>query len=218
MKNTLLAFSFAFIAAFSAQAQDSSTSEFKPVAGDKTVEVGSSLFFGNNYYYSSGITLQFRKFTSDTHAFRIGVGGYIDHNDDGNGTTSTLGIFTISPGFERHFASTSRLSPFIGAELPLSVAYSSYEDNNQIIKGGGNNGHNRAFKGVGLVAVAGVDFYVVKNFYVGLEFGAGLTYKHYADVKIDYKEPGIDNQTIEGGRNISFSTISNSGLRIGFVF
>lgn len=216
MKNTLLVLALTFAAAFSAQAQDSTTSDFKPVAGDKTIEVGSSLFFSHDYY--TGITLQFRKFTSNTHAFRISTGAHINNTDDGKGASSTFGVLTISPGLERHFTGTSRLSPFIGAELPLSVSYGSYEDDTQKVKGGGSNGYGRSYKGVGLVAVAGVDFYIVKNFYVGLEFGAGINYVHFNDTEIDYKEPSMPDKTIEGGRSISFSTISNSGLRVGFVF
>lgn len=224
MKNTLLALSFAFTAALSAQAQDSSgttASDFKPVAGDKTIEVGTSLYFGNNNYYynNSGATLQFRKFTSDTHAFRIGASAHFDHNDYGNGIKSNFSVLTFALGTERHFAGTSRISPYIGAELPLSIASSSYENKESTIKGAwSNGGQNRAFKAIGLNAVAGVDFYIVKNFYIGLEFGAGVAYRKYSDIKIDGKGDNFTNQTIEGGKSISLSTFSNSGIRIGFVF
>jgi hypothetical protein len=51
MKNILLVLAFILGVAFSAPAQDSSTSDFKPVAGDKTIEAGASLqgtYYGGN--------------------------------------------------------------------------------------------------------------------------------------------------------------------------
>jgi outer membrane protein W len=217
MKNTLLVLALTLVATFTVQAQDSlsvSTSDFKPIAGDRTIEAGTS--FQDLVY---GGTLKFRKFTTDEKAFRLSGSLHFSYDTPHDDLTSMYSAISIIPGIERHFAGTSRLSPYIGAELPLTIAFSKYETSNRTISGAWSDGqYNRAFTGVGLNAIAGVDFYIVKNFFIGLEFGAGVSYRKYSDIEIDYKEHDFDDQILEGGSSLYFNTFSNSGFRIGFVF
>lgn len=220
MKNTLLVLALTFVATFSAQAQDSLsvfTSDLKPVAGNRTAEVSFNFESGT---FLNGGQLRFRKFSTNTKAMRLGISARFDNDlDPDHEQTAKYGNIRITPGIERHFAGTKRLSPYIGAELPLSYAYSSYEDETKAIKGAWYDGnHNRANIGVGLNALAGVDLYLIKNFYVGFEFGAGISYRNYQKIEIDFKEDFYEDRKIDGENNISFDTFSSGGLRLGFVF
>jgi opacity protein-like surface antigen len=219
MKNTLLVLALAFVATFSAQAQDTlsaSTSGLKPVAGDKTAEVG---FNFNSGAFLNGSQLRFRKFISDSKSLRLGVGALFEDMQQGVKTTAYFGKITVSPGIERHFEGTRRISPYIGAELPLSYAYSKYEDDIKVIKGSWSEGGPRGSHiGVGLNAIAGVDIYLIKNLYLGFEFGAGVSYRNFRKIEVDFKEHDFSDSTIEGKDDLSFSTFSSGGLRLGFVF
>lgn len=224
MKNTLLAFVITALTIFSAQAQDyyppttqdSTTSEFKPVTGDRTLEVGFNLQYG---VFLDGGQIKYRKFTTDKNAFRLGVGASFDLDNPMEDVQSIYGVIRVSPGLERHFTGTSRFSPYIGAEVPVAYAFSQYEDQVSKIKGGwGNTGGNRGYWSAGLNALAGVDFYIIKNFYVGVEIGAGVAYQRFTEVEVDYKENFMEDQTVESSNRIHLDTFSNSGFRLGFVF
>ncbi|NEM96075.1 hypothetical protein [Pontibacter burrus] len=219
MKNTFLVLALALVTIFTTQAQElpaSTTSDFKPVTGDKTAEVG---FNFNSGTFLNGGQLRFRKFTSDDKALRLGIGAFFEDTHQGVAETAHYGKITVSPGIERHFEGTSRISPYIGAELPLSYAYSKYEDDIRVINGAwGDNGPRGSHIGVGLNAIAGVDVYLIKNFYLGFELGAGVSYKHFSKIEVDYKEHDFSDRTIEGEGKLSFSTFSSGGLRLGFVF
>jgi hypothetical protein len=219
MKNTLLVLALALVATFTAQAQDSlsvSTSELKPVAGNRTAEVG---FDFNSGTFLNGGQLRFRKFTSDSKAIRLGISAYLDNNNATDDQSATYAALSVTPGIERHFAGTKRLSPYIGAELPLSYAYSRYEDEYKNVKGAwSETGSTNGYVGIGLNGIAGVDLYIIENFYVGLEFGAGIMYKNYTDIEFDVKEHDFSDKTIKRGSELYFNTFSSGGLRLGFVF
>jgi hypothetical protein len=219
MKNTLLVLALAFVATFSAQAQDSlstSSSGFKPVAGDKTAEVGFNFESGT---FLNGGQLRFRKFTSDSKAIRLGISAYLDNDNPTDDQSATYVALSVTPGIERHFAGTKRLSPYIGATLPLSYAYSKHEDQYRNVKGAwSDSGVNNGYVGIGLNALAGIDLYIIENFYLGFEFGAGIMYRNYNDIEFDVKEHDFSDRTIKRGDELNFNTFSSGGLRLGFVF
>lgn len=223
MRTKLLALSCCLMAVFTAQAQDSSpvTSAekiYKPTAGDITTEVGFNL--------DRGISLnrgefRFRKFKSDDRALRLGVHMDYDYNkleEDAYQTTFSL---CLTPGIEKHFAGTNRLSPYIGAELPLGYRGSKSETENYVTKGGWGTGaysNNRANFNVGLNGLAGVDFYIAPRFYAGFEVGAGIRYNKYKDVVTTYKHDSNHTDESEGHHSIRFSPFSTGGIRLGFAF
>ena len=219
MKNTFLVLALALVTVFTAQAQElpaSTASDLKPVTGDKTAEVG---FNFNSGTFLSGGQLRFHKFTSDNKALRLSANAYFkDDAAPAKEVTATYGFLTVSPGIERHFEGTKRLSPYIGAELPLTFAHSRYEDPEKTIKGGWHEGNgNYGHVGIGVNALAGVDVYLIKNLYLGIEFGAGISYKDNQKVKVDFKEDNLPDYTFDGDNTISFDTFTR-GFRIGFVF
>lgn len=186
---------------------------FKPLAGDKTLEVGLNL---NGGTFGQ---LKLRKFTTDALAFRYSTSvayNYNKHSEDAS--SYTLGI-SFAPGIEKHFTGNKRLSPYLGVAIPLSINRSHYESDVLEIKGAASEyGSNGSYFSVGLNSLAGVDLYVVKNFYVGFEAGVGLSYLNYGEVEVNYKNDFPKNRTIEGYHGIGFNTFTTGGLRIGFVF
>lgn len=224
MKTKLLALSCCLAAAFTAQAQDSSSvtftsteKAFKATAGDITTEVSVNLEHGT---FLNGGQLRVRKFTAENKALRLGTSLNYDFSKQGEENTGSTISFSIAPGIEKHFAGTNRLSPYIGAELPIGFRSSRAESADYIIEGSTNsNGYEgRSNFNIGLNGLAGVDYYFAPRFYVGFEVGAGIQYQKHSDVIVTHKRHSDINAEREGYHSIRFSPFANGGLRVGFVF
>ncbi|MEJ8757081.1 hypothetical protein WG947_08745 [Pontibacter sp. H259] len=213
MKSKLIAIALFVAAAFTAQAQDeTSTTAVKPTAGNITTEVLFNDF--GDISLNNGL-LRARYFASNDIAYRLSLGLNYDYDKISEEAHTRVFGLTLAPGIEKHFAGTNRLSPYIGAELPISMQSAKYEDDDNTIEGATSiGGGNRSFFSVGLNAVAGVDFYFAKNFYVGVELGTGLAYTKDADIKV---EGNFSNET-KGYHNVRFGQFVNGGIRVGYVF
>ncbi|NEM99231.1 hypothetical protein [Pontibacter burrus] len=217
MKSKLIAVALFVATAFNAQAQETTTtvtaSNVKPTAGNVTTEV---LFNDlGNISLNNGL-LRARYFTSDQFAYRLSLGVNYNYDKIADDAHSRVFGISLAPGIEKHFAGTNRLSPYIGAELPIRMQSAKTETENSTITGAtSTNGANRGYFSVGLNAVAGVDFYFAKNFYAGVELGTGLAYFKNADIEVE--SPGFDNKT-EGFHSIRFGQFVNGGIRVGYVF
>jgi hypothetical protein len=165
---------------------------------------------------------RFRMFNSETSAIRVGfdIGGGTNTQvrkqayTVGTGTTaadlselySTAKSFNfaIRPGYEKHFAGTDRLSPYVGAELLFSMQSSSYEEeyrsgNTDDVAGATTSNilanaknwqtwsltRNDGSTSFGLNAVAGVDFYFADNFYMGAEISLGFANTKYKNSELE---------------------------------
>lgn len=224
MKKKLLLFSCFLAAAFTVQAQDSSPTSlsekaFKPVTGDITTEVAVSLEHGVSLNRGG---VRVRKFTAADKAFRLGVQADYTYNKLGDDAYQTTFGVTLAPGMEKHFAGTSRLSPYIGVELPIGYRGSKSESDNHVTEGSWTTGSclscNIANFNVGLNGLAGVDYYLAPRFYVGFEIGAGIQYKKYKDVVTTYKNDVTPAEEQKGYHSVSFSPFSTGGIRVGFAF
>nr|WP_257791743.1 OmpA family protein [Pontibacter actiniarum] len=213
MMRNLIALATLMVFAITAQAQNGGGT-YKPTAGNITTEVLFNDF--GDISLNNGL-LRGRYFMSDATALRLSVGINYDYrklDDDAHYRTSGI---ALAPGIEKHFAGTDRLSPYIGAELPIRFTGARYENENVEVKGAtGTNGSDRAYFSVGLNAVAGTDFYFARNFYAGVEVGVGLRYRKDAEVEVD-TDFG-NNTTVEGFHGVDFSQFVNGGVRVGFVF
>lgn len=144
---------------------------------------------------------------------------------------------TFNFGIEKHFKGTRRLSPYIGADFGIA-----YKTSNQKSK---QNGEEIEIKGcwreytyyqvpnsyyvtittytergyVGLVASAftGVDFYVSKNLFVGIEFQYELRYKLFQKIEIIDSDSNTNSPDIKGNE-FGFGARVINGIRIGYVF
>lgn len=138
----------------------------------------------------------------------------------------------IKPGIERHFAGTDRLSPYMGAELILGYGSNKYTTESldasdaiveSYVKNGtqdfvGNNLPwtyvNGFTAGIGLLA--GFDYYVAKDLYLGLELGYSFAYNKRAAVKT--KQAGADEVETKTGSNVFFQPAAGANLRLGWNF
>lgn len=196
----IIVFFFAFPAF--AQVEDlnettvSSDIRFKQSSGDNNLELAMNPFSPtSSFELPKGFGIKYRRFNSETTAFRIGANisfaNYvsISQQEDSNSgqlelkdKVNRLGI-TLRPGFEKHLLSSARLSPYFGGELILQWNTSTETSERQVggatpvieesVSKNGNFSDGFTF---GLGALAGVDFYVAKKLYLGIELNYGLTY------------------------------------------
>lgn len=223
MKTKLLALSCFLVAAFTVQAQDSSVADaaertYKPTAGDITTEVSVNLNYGVSLNRGG---IRVRKFMDESKAYRLGVMADYEYDKQGEEAYRTSFGITIAPGIEKHFAGTNKLSPYIGAELPIGYRGAKHETENYVTEGGwGPHPHfgNRANYSIGLNGLAGVDYYFAPRFYAGFEIGAGIRYQKNKDITFTSKNGFNSTQEYKGYHNISFSPFSTGGIRVGFAF
>jgi hypothetical protein len=223
MRTKLLALTCCLAAAFTAQAQDSSSATssektFKPTTGDITTEVAVNLDHGV-FLNRGGIRV--RKFVAADKAYRLGAEVDYVYNKTGDEAYQTTFGVSIAPGIEKHFAGTNRLSPYIGAELPIGYRGSKSETDHHITEGGWGTGAYLGYRAnfnVGINGLAGVDYYFAPRFYAGFEIGAGLRYRKDKDSVTTYKNDFIPAEEYKGYHSVSFSPFSTGGIRLGFAF
>ncbi|WP_439881088.1 hypothetical protein ACSX1A_18330 [Pontibacter sp. MBLB2868] len=193
----------------------------KPVAGNKTLEVGLNL------YGSTFGQLKLRKFSTETLAFRYSTSASYNYshptsnnyNKPTQDATSYYLSISFAPGIEKHFSGTKRLSPYLGLAIPVTINKGHFENEDVEVKGATSEyGSNRSYVGVGVDGLAGIDLYVVKNFYIGFEAGVRLNYNKYGEVEVNYKDDYKNDMTFEDSHSINFNSFTSGGLRIGFVF
>lgn len=215
MKSKLTLLALACGLSFASQAQTSEDETLKPNAGNKTLEATI------HPYSSNSGEIRFRKFSSQNFAYRYAVRGSYDYDKHADDASSSRYIsISLIPGIEKHFTGTRRLSPYIGATLPIGVTSGHYEDEGIEVKGSTSPDgyYNRSSVNIGLNGLAGADFYVAKNFYIGIEAGIGATYYRSGKVERTAKESTSPLTDIEGKHSISLDTYTSSGIRVGFVF
>lgn len=229
---------------------------YKPVKGTITGEFGLSggLLNTNLDLNNNTGLLRFRYFLKDNLAVRLGFGvskksdtknlyapvGLPISGLQGSYVTTNSGL-AINLGIEKHFQGSDRLSTYAGADL-LIFSNGASEKRENSNSGGtafqqgfsgnleGVNSISAASSGLGLRLLAGAEYYIVKNVYIGGEFAFGFQSLSKKDVTgisttsivnasyvitsststpIDIKSPGKSSE-------ISASVIT--GIRIGFQF
>jgi hypothetical protein len=141
-----------------------------------------------NFFFGMNNTTEVTGQPVDTGSFSTG-GGVPELDKKTSGMT-----FSIRPGYEKHFAGTEKLSPYIGAELAFTLVTDKVEEDNLA-----TNGTNTApatdyvvltttkegEKGsttFGVNLIAGFDYYFAKNLSLGAEFGFGFSTTSHPDV------------------------------------
>ena len=229
-------------------AQDAS--DFKPAAKANNLELNFVPLNGKPIQLTY---IRYRRFLSESTAFRLGIGlSYSSTKADSvfnsnltAGTTVSEDYkkrqfgWNIRPGYEKHFAGTNRLSPYIGAELDLA-GQSSKEVTPTGLDAGGTtdqfviqtdkNKNKGGFFRVGANVVAGFDCYITKHLYLGTEFGFGFQMVKYSDHKMTTTypstypavtppavDPGNPDPSSQG-REVNFGPNFNSAIRLGYIF
>lgn len=205
----------------------------KPEEKSITTELGISLGNGGNTVNTFGINGRY--FVKTDLALVLGLGASyaqdIDNfaeNADGTGEegsfTSRSRYAELSLGIQKHFSGTSRLSPFIGADVLVGADGSHQEgddaNNNGYIK---NYSYERDAQSVqaGIRATIGFDFWVAKGLYVGAIYHPlTLITQIQDDTETTSGSNGSTIKTVNpGGTYTSLSTFGQLGsVRVGWLF
>lgn len=248
MKKVLLLGAFALFGAMNAQ-------EYKPEAGKVTTEFGLTGGLGNtsvelpdgNAYFKA------RYFKTENFAYRLSasVGSSSNTTDidqysnrgtanefhtTGKDKTSNTSIL-LGFGFEKHFAGTDRLSPYIGAEALIGYAgQKTVADRATVNSGSNTSAYNYSeeteVKGpnalsFGVRGVFGADYYFAKKVFLGVEAGLGLMYTSVGKTKTSSSysatsggttTSGSSSSETPGGSSFNITPQVVTGIRIGYVF
>ncbi len=248
-KIVLIILSFMVVGQITAQKDKASsllvseTADYKATAGSHSLEINfnpANIFANaqNNQFGLFNGAIKYRKFSDDTHAFRLLVGlSYLNQSivtqqeDRDNGDLELrdhIKIFglTFQPGFEKHFDITPRVSPYVGMEALMRYRttnyISEYQDSQIIYQESWRNDPSAAGAGYILLGgglIAGVDYYFAKKLYIGLEVGYGLVYTKFLDVyHEDENDSSADYDHKTGSLLGGFPYLTTGNFRIGWVF
>jgi hypothetical protein len=240
------------LASLSVNAQDTkkttTLSNYKPHQGTVTAEFGLSgglLNTNVNLNNNAGL-LRFRYFLNDDLAVRIGFSVNSKTNTDnyyggpGNSQTGSRvrknSGTTFNLGVEKHLTGTERLSTYIGADFLVSInaASEKWENSNGTAYVAGQSreikgfntvaGGTSASTGLGLRLVAGGEYYIVKNVYLGAELGFGFVSSKFKDITdkttvlVGTTSTTTANDRKSPGKGFEISPSIVTGVRIGFQF
>lgn len=232
MKKVLLSIFAAAGIIFSASAQDSEApSVMKQESGNRQFEVQFAPLSGSPISIGG---IRYRAFLTDRTAYRATIFvGYasstspnVVQNSQGNNVeledSESSFTFSLRPGYEMHFDGTDRLSPYIGGEVDFAIQTSSEDvqnlgPNDQTITTTttGQDGFVR----FGINLLAGADYYVAKNLYLGTELGFGFAVTSNSDIEVESDAPGFTapDPTPQGSStNIGPNVLGQ--IRLGYTF
>ncbi|MGL1888769.1 MAG: hypothetical protein OCD76_19820 [Reichenbachiella sp.] len=204
--------------------------DFKQNGGENNLEVQFAPF-GSNPIGINGI--RYRHFNSESKAFRLNVfAGYntsseITQQEDEDFENPELRdsysefALNIRPGFEKHLKGTNRLSPYFGMELDIAIQTSTSKEEFEAIgdvewiKEKNQNGFFR----FGANAIMGFDLYVVKNLYLGAEFGYGFAYQKNLSIKVESSNDFADDiDPTKRAGEFAIGPNANAAIRLGYIF
>lgn len=216
--------------AISASAQDS----FKPEAGDFSLELNYTpgILSGNNS--SAGFKLpeygvKGRLFVGDRFAVKLNLNfstnstndkTYITNSDNSVTTTEDISgrtSFSIMPGIEYHFGNYKRVSPYVGAAVGINVGNRVSRD----ITGNVSSKTVSPTFGFAVQAAAGVDVYICKGLYAGLEMGLGYGLDKTGRGKtssVDNTGATTESQGNSDSITSSFGFFATPSIRVGWFF
>jgi hypothetical protein len=227
MKKAILFFAMALATATGVYAQ-------KQTGGEKNLEVQFAPLGGNPVSISG---IRFRMFNSESSAIRVGlfVGGSSEKevtaqaDEDADSpelyTTNKTFDFAIRPGYEKHFAGTERLSPYIGGEILFAMSSETEEVESWDTEDGedyalGTTTTKNGSTTFGVNAVAGMDFYFTNSLYLGAEIGFGFANTSDRDTEVTYEGP-IDADDVDptlNGSSMGWGPNFQGSLRLGWLF
>ncbi len=200
----------------------------KPAAGDKTIETSLNLNFGDPGISYGAPELRFRYFSSETMAYRLRLNlgsssSTVKSNNDSTETKTSSGFtLGLTPGVEFHMPGTSKLSPYVGAQLPIGFGTGSTVEVTEKDPAMPNiTTTSGSVFSIGLNLVIGADYYITEGVFVGAETGLGI---------FDMSSTGEgSNKITMGGTTIEtksgtsssfdlFGVNPTAGIRLGIRF
>lgn len=230
MKKFIFIMAAVLAGAISASAQDS----FKPEAGDFSLELNYTpgILSGNNS--SAGFKLpeygvKGRLFVGDRFAVKLNLNfstnstndkTYITNPDNSVTTTEDISgrtSFSIMPGIEYHFGNYKRVSPYVGAAVGINVGNRVSRD----VTGNVSSKTVSPTFGFAVQAAAGVDVYICKGLYAGLEMGLGYGLDKTGRGKtssVDNTGATTESQGNSDSITSSFGFFATPSIRVGWFF
>jgi len=225
-------------------AATSTPSDFKPAAGANNLELNFVPLNGKPIQLTY---IRYRRFLSEKTAFRLGIGvSYTSEKADSvfksNVTANTTVSdkykksemsWSIKPGFEKHFAGTNRLSPYIGAELEIAgqsskeITPTGIDAKDEFTIVTDKNKSKGGFFRLGVNLIAGFDCYITKHLYLGTELGFGFQYTKFSDYKMTTAYPSSvtpgtpdpgNPDAVTQGTQMNIGPNFNSAIRLGYIF
>lgn len=234
----------------------SAQESYKPQAGDVSTEFGikggifgnttvelpnGDAFFKARYFkkgdlaYRVSFSLMNEKQTQKVDS-KANEGTSMELHTTGSNSTSSTG-FVLGFGVEKHFAGTSKLSPYIGGEVLVRYDSSKATSEKTTVNSGDNktdfkSTFNSESKGpgrlsFGLRGVVGADYYFTKNVFIGLEAGLGFFYTSIGDTTVSTSNsvtvggtttPDSSEVVTPGGSTFNINPEVVTGVRVGFTF
>lgn len=218
----------------------------KPAAGDKTVEFNLNFATGTGVTYGLGSTalvgvpeLRIRYFMAPDMAVRVKLGlgsasgetkstAMVAGTEITNTNKTSSGFaLALTPGIEKHFGGTDKLSPYVGAELPIGFQTGSSDENDKrdITGTYGATNSSKTVGGskfnLGINMLLGADYYFTDAIYLGVEGGMGLFMMgSTGDGTIDNTTNGVASPQTKtlGGSTFSLFGASSGAVRLGYKF
>jgi hypothetical protein len=204
-------------------------------AHKSTIEVGLNITEGNTIVLPK---VRYRYFLNDRMALRGTIEAATSNNVDrvyqnpnftGNEGTRTKSDrqWGLQTGFEYHPSGTKRLSPYFGAVVGLNAGRNkqTWKDYNVDSLGGYYEFQTKAditapFLSFNFGAVAGVDFYLVENLYLGLEMNWGMTILNKRPTELSFSSLTSSRTEIvePSSRNVSSNIGALPSIRVGWRF
>lgn len=145
---------------------------------------------------------------------------YTDANnaDQSRRTVTSDFNFSIMPGFEYHFTKFERVSPYVGAAIGFICGSTRTKSDNS--ENDNYNLSTRPTFGMGIMATSGVDVYICKGLFAGLELGLGYQHTSTGRSKDTSKVDSTITETKGTAvtRNNTFGFFATPSLRIGWLF
>ncbi len=168
-----------------------------------------------------------RLFFNDSWCLRLQLGfdntnkevkDYANNSDDYTKTVTDQMMVTFFPGFEYHFEGNDRISPYIGMDLGFGIYNNRTElknsttDNKSVVKGTDYL--------LGLNVVTGVDVFLYRGLYMGVEIGLGVNNlrenSNTTDVTVDGATDTSKSKDFTNTNEVGFNVVP--AIRLGWSF
>jgi hypothetical protein len=203
----------------------------KPQKDNITIEGLLQLSFGNEPIMIKFPELKGRYFATEalayrgTFAFEMGSNtqDIVDGRNTANVNTAVQNI-KAGGGVELHLKAGKRISPYYGGEALILMSSTTVTgtntDNLKTYTQNAGYVSDSTVTGIYLGALAGLDYYVNSDFYVGFEVGLGVT--SYSGSKVGERTTlrgqMIQEKDVVNLRGNSINMRYVQGIRIGFKF
>lgn len=242
MKTKILFMTFVLFC-LNLKAHQSDTTTYKPKKNEISIELNfdpSQIFASSEDGQFSLLNdgLKFRYFLSPESALR-GIfnfsynnktqiaGEYFDLPNNIHELKKHLKGYSLQfrPGYEKHFKGTRKLSPYIGGDF--LIKYSQYQieeehhlnSNNTYKTINKNPKENQTGIEFGIAGLGGVDFYLAKNLYLGLEITYGFSYFNQNNEEYMDESNSNNDYIIKTGSEYWISTnLTTTNFRVGWNF